>query len=249
VREILASELRPNLQVLATLEDLRLPIKVSKGAAVLVPGRGQVVVVPRAGQLHGFQASLRRRAADHQGDVVRRASRRPKRLQFFLDEGLQLLRVQQRLCLLEEVRLVSGAAALRHKHEGILAALRGHEVNLRGQIRLGVSLGEHGHRRDLRVAQVPPGECVVDPAGEVLLILAVREDTLATLSQDNGRACVLAPRQHTLRCDRRVLEQVPGRELVVVGRLGVLQDLRELGEVPGTEVVLDLGDAPVGELR
>mmetsp|Transcript_102063 Transcript_102063/g.293894 ORF Transcript_102063/g.293894 Transcript_102063/m.293894 type:complete len:359 (+) Transcript_102063:1040-2116(+) len=249
VREVLAAELRANLQVLGALEHLRLPLEVAESSPMLVPRGRQVVVVPGACQLHGLQAGLRGGAADDQGHMVWRAGGRSQRLQLLLDEGFQLLRVQQRLSLLEEVCLVRGAAALGHEHEGVLVALRSHKVDLRGQIRLRVPLGEHGHGRHLRVAQVPAGEGVVDAAGEVPFIVAVGEHILAALAHDNGGACVLAAGQHALRRDRGVLQQIPRGETVIVRGLRVLQDLGQLGEVPRAEVVLDLAHAVVGELR
>mmetsp|Transcript_3863 Transcript_3863/g.10990 ORF Transcript_3863/g.10990 Transcript_3863/m.10990 type:complete len:633 (-) Transcript_3863:269-2167(-) len=248
VHEVLAPELRPDPEAVAYLQDLLLPLRVAVSAAMIVSFLGEAIEVAGRGELDGLEAQLRGQAADDDRQVVGGARGGAQSDDLFREELLQGLGVQDRLRLLEEVRLVRRAPALGHEHELVLVPLHGVEVKLAGQVALGVLLGEHGHRGDLRVAEVPLGVGVVDPVGEVPLVLLVGPDELPLLAHADGGTCVLAAGQHPLGCDRRVLQEVVRRELVVVRRLGVIQDLRQLGEVPGPEVVLDVGDGALREL-
>mmetsp|Transcript_125331 Transcript_125331/g.350974 ORF Transcript_125331/g.350974 Transcript_125331/m.350974 type:complete len:447 (+) Transcript_125331:697-2037(+) len=249
VGEVLAAELRAHPQILASLQQLGLPLQVAKCPAVLVPRGRQVVVVASARELHGLQVHLCRGAADDHGDMVWRACGGSQRLHLLLEERLQLLRVQQGLRLLVEVRLVGGTAALGHEQELVLRALLCVEVDLCGQIRLRVPLGEHRHRRHLGVAQVPPEVCLVHAFGQVALVIAICENILAALAHDDGGARVLASWEHTLGGNDRVLKQVPGGEPVVVGRLRIRKNLRQLPQVTRPQEVLHLCDAVLRQLR
>ena len=66
VGEILATELRPDPDVLGDLEDLLFEPDVAKCAPVLVPGPGQVVQIVGARQLDRLERELGRRPADDQ---------------------------------------------------------------------------------------------------------------------------------------------------------------------------------------
>mmetsp|Transcript_177363 Transcript_177363/g.568714 ORF Transcript_177363/g.568714 Transcript_177363/m.568714 type:complete len:335 (-) Transcript_177363:634-1638(-) len=149
VREVLASELCTHLEVLADLQRLGFPIEIPEGAAVLVARGRKEVVIPRACQLHGLEAHLGRGASDDQRNVVRGASARAQGLHLFLDECLQLLRVEQSLCLLVQVRFVGRAAALGHEMELVGASLGREDVELAREVRLRVLLREHGDWCDL----------------------------------------------------------------------------------------------------
>mmetsp|Transcript_3862 Transcript_3862/g.10983 ORF Transcript_3862/g.10983 Transcript_3862/m.10983 type:complete len:508 (-) Transcript_3862:112-1635(-) len=216
VDEVLAPELRPDPEAVADLQHPLLPPDVAVGAAVVVALPGEAVEVAGGGQLHGLEAQLRREAPDDDGQVVRGARRRAQRHNLLSEELLQSLGVQQRLRLLVEVRFVCGAPALRHEHEVVLVALRGVDVELRGQVALRVLLREHRQRRHLGVAEVPPGVRVVDPVGEVRLVLLVGQDELALLAHAYGGARVLAAGEDPPGRDGRVLQEAPRRELVVV---------------------------------
>mmetsp|Transcript_138450 Transcript_138450/g.350940 ORF Transcript_138450/g.350940 Transcript_138450/m.350940 type:complete len:209 (-) Transcript_138450:460-1086(-) len=197
MREVLAAELRANLQVLADLQHLLLPLEVPESTAMGISGCGQIVVVPRARQLYCLQAQLCGGAPDDQGDVVGWASAGAQGLHLLFDEGFHLLLVEKRLGLLKEVRLVRRAATLRHEHELVGASLRGKEVDLRGQIGFRVLLVEHRHGGDLRVSQVPPCVRLVNTPRDVGLIIAVCKHVLAALTHANGGARVLASWQDT----------------------------------------------------
>ena len=154
VAEVLAAELRADAHLARHLQDRLLHLQVAEGAAELVAARVQVVEVLRGGQLHGLQTGLSGGSADGQRQVVRRTRGGAQRLDLRLDEGHQTLRRQQRLRLLEEVRLVGRAAALRHEHELVLVARDREEVDLSGEVGLRVHLLVHRQRSILAVAQV-----------------------------------------------------------------------------------------------
>ena len=152
--EVLAAELRADAHLARHLQNRLLHLQVAEGAAELVAARVQVVEVLGGGQLHGLQTGLSGGSADDDGEMVRGARSGAQRLDLRLDEGHQTLRRQQRLCLLEEVRLVGRAAALRHEHKLVLVARDREEVDLRGEVGLRVHLLVHRQRSVLTVAQV-----------------------------------------------------------------------------------------------
>jgi hypothetical protein len=140
--------------------------------------------------------------------VVRRARRRADQAQLLVQELHHPLRVQQRLRLLVEVRLVGRAAALGHEEElvgvRLTARVLGVELDLGRQVGAGVALVPHGERRELGVAQVQPGVRLVHTLGDGLLVGAVGEHVPAALAHHDRRAGVLAHRQHAAGRDVRV---------------------------------------------
>ena len=88
------------------------------------PSVGSVVQVAGRGELGDLERVLGRHPADHDRQVVRRAGRGAERAQLLVEEPGQPLRVQQRLRLLVEERLVGRAAALGHHQELVLRRLR-----------------------------------------------------------------------------------------------------------------------------
>lgn len=154
VAEVLAAELRADAHLARHLQNGLLHLQVAEGAAELVAARVQIVQVLRGGQLHRLQTRLSGGAADGERQMVGRTRSSAQRLDFRLDEGHQTLRRQQSLRLLEEVRLVRRAAALRHEHELVLVARDREQVDLRGQVGLRVHFLVHRQRSVLAVAQV-----------------------------------------------------------------------------------------------
>ncbi len=248
VAEVLAAELCPDPDPLRELEDLLLEILVPEAVAQLGALARQFVQVVRGGVLGGLQRVLRAGAADDDRQVVRGAGGGPEGADLLLQEPHHGGLVQDGLGLLVEERLVGAAAALRHEQELVGAAVRGVELDLRRQVGAGVLLLPHGERSHLRVPQVQPGVRVVDAVGEGLLVLAPGEDLLTALAHHDRRAGVLAHREHARRGDVRVLQQVQRHELVVRGRLRVVDDAPQLGEVRGPQIVLDVVDRLFGEL-
>ena len=244
VAEVLAAELRADAEPLGEREHLGLQLVVAEPVPDRGPRRRQVVEVVGGGVLRGLQGVLRGRAADDQGEVVRRAGGRAQRADLLLEVGHQPGRAEHRLGLLEEVGLVRRAAALGHEQELVrrLVPRRrvGVELDLRRQVGAGVALLPHGERRHLRVAQVQLGVGVVDPAADGRLVGARRQDVLAALAHDDRGAGVLAHRQHPAGRDVRVLQQVQRHEPVVGRGLRVVEDPPQLREVGRPQEVRDV---------
>ena len=118
VAEVLAAELRADAGLLRELEHLlpRARRRGSRGRA-RCPSVGQRVEVARRRELRRLQRELGRRAADDDGEVVRRARRGAERAHLLVEERAAGSRVEQRLGLLEQVALVGRAAALGHEQE------------------------------------------------------------------------------------------------------------------------------------
>ena len=240
VAEVLAAELGTDAELLHLGEDLGLELEVTEAVAQRgALGRQRVEVAGR-GQLGGLDRELGRRAPDDDRQVVRRAGGGAEGPQLLVEEPRQALRVEQRLGLLEQVALVGRAAALGHEQQLVGVAVDGRDLDLRGQVRLGVDLVPHGERGQLAVAQVVALVGVEHAAGDGLLVAAAGEHELALLALDDGGAGVLAHGQHAARRDAGVLEEVEGDEAVVGRRLGILEDAAELTEVAGPEIVGDL---------
>ena len=101
--------------------------------------------------------------------------------------------------------------------------------------------------RELAVAQVLLGVGLAHALGERRLVRPLGPDVAALLGDDDGGAGVLAHRQHAARGDVGVLQEVVGDELVVAGRLGVVEDFCELGEMAGPQEVVDVDHRLLGE--
>ena len=120
-------------------------------------------------------------------------------------------------------------------------SLRGRvELDLRRQVGAGVLLLPHRQRGELGVAQVQLGVGVVDAAADRLAVVGAGEHALGLLAHHDRGAGVLAHRQHAAGGDVGVLEQVERDEAVVPRRLGVVDDLAQLGEVRRAQVVADV---------
>ncbi len=183
--------------------------------------------------------------------MVRRAGGGADPPQLLLQERQHPGRVQQRLGLLVQERLVGRAAALGHEEElvGVLVARIGvcGDLDLCGEVRTGVLLLPHGDRCVLRVAQVELGVGVEDALGKGLLVDALREDVLSALRADDRSAGVLTHREDAAGGDVGVLEEVEGDELVVVAGLFVVEDVAQLLQVRGAQVVRDVVHCGLGE--
>ena len=127
-----------------------------------------------------------------------------------------------------------------------IAAL-GIKLDLRRHVRAGVLLLEHGDRRQLRIAQIAPEIRIARPLGQRRLVVAVGPDQPALLAHDDRGAGILTHRQHATGGDIGVLEEVVGDEFVVIGGLGVFDDVLEAGEVSWAQQVIDVGERGLGE--
>ena len=117
VAEVLAAELRTDAERLGQLEDLLLELDIAEPVRCRGARGGEVVEVVRGGVLGRLQCELSAGAADHDGEVVRRARGRAERADLLVEELEHPLRVQDRLGLLVEEGLVGRAAALGHEEE------------------------------------------------------------------------------------------------------------------------------------
>ncbi len=243
VAEILAAELRADAHLLRQLVDFLFHRDVAEGVRVVAAGRRQFVVVARRGELDRLEVEFGRQAADDDGQVIRRAGGRAEREDLLLQETHEPVVRQQRRRRLVEEGLVGRTAALDHEQELVGVFAFRVDVDLRRQIGLGVLLLEHRDRRELRIAQVLLLVGVAHALGDGALVLAVGEDEAALLGHDDRRARVLAHRQNAAGGDVGVLQQIVGDELVVRGRLGIVEDLGELGEMarPQQMVGVDRG--------
>mmetsp|Transcript_99449 Transcript_99449/g.315640 ORF Transcript_99449/g.315640 Transcript_99449/m.315640 type:complete len:386 (-) Transcript_99449:1024-2181(-) len=106
VHKVLASVLRADPEAVTHPQHLLLPPGVAVGAATIVSCRREVVQVAGRSKLHRLEAELCGQPSDDNREVVWRASGGAQSHDLLCDEGLKGLRVQQRLRLLEEIRLV-----------------------------------------------------------------------------------------------------------------------------------------------
>ena len=247
VAEVLAAELRADARLLRQLHDRGLQLEVADGVAALTAPGGQIVEVAAARQLDGLECELGRRAADDDGEMIGRAGGGAEHAQLLLDEGEQRRRVEQRLGLLEEERLVGRAAALGDEQEMVFVPRDGVELDLRRQVGAGVHLLVHAERRELRIAQVGARVSLVDAARQRRFVVAAGPHPLALLAEHDRRAGVLTRGQHHPGGDVGVLQHVESDEAVVRRRLGVVEDLAQLRQMAGTEEVRDVADGRGGE--
>ena len=94
-------------------QDLGLEIEVTECLTGDRPTGRQAIEILGAGQLGRLDRELCGRAADHDGEVIRRARRGAQRLHLVEQPRQQGLLVEQRLGLLEQVALVGATTALR----------------------------------------------------------------------------------------------------------------------------------------
>ena len=99
----------------------------------------------------------------------------------------------------------------------------------------------------LRIAQVALEVGVARAFGERRLVVAVGEHEAALLAHDDGGAGVLAHGQHAAGRDIGVLEKIVGHELVVVARLGIVEDRAQLLEMPGPQQMINVAEGGFGE--
>ena len=141
--------------------------------------------------------------------------------------------IQERLGLLEEIALVGGAAALGDEEELVLGAGGGVEVDLGREVGAGVDLLVHVEGHGLGVAEVLLGVGLVDPSGEVLLVLHAGPDLLALLADDGGGAGVLAEGELELGGDLGVRKKAMATPLSFMEASGSREDLATISLCSG----------------
>ena len=194
----------------------------------------------RRSELGGLHGELGRRPADDNSEVVGRACRGAEGLQLLEQPRQQRLLVEQRLGLLEEVRLVGAPAPFGDEQELVGVTVDGADLDLRRQVGPRVALLVHRQRGHLAVAQVRREVGLLHAGGDRRLVAAAGDHELALLRLDDRRARVLAHRQDTAGGDHGVLQQVEGDETIVVGGLRVVEDPAQLFEVAGAQEVGDV---------
>ena len=153
------------------------------------------------------------------------------------DELGERLLVQQGLGLLVKECLVGRTAALGDEEKLVLhTGLATVDVDLRRQVGTGILLVGHGERHDLRITQITLLVSLVDPAGDALGVVGPGEDVLALVADADGRTGILTRGQLALGRDALIEQHGVSHELVVVGSLGIVEDVAQLLQVGGTQV-------------
>ena len=247
VAEIFAAELRADAERLGELVDLGFERKIAEGMRLLRALYGERVEVAGGGELHRLHRLLGREAADDDGEMVGRAGGGAEREDLLLEKGEEPVMRQDRGRRLEEEAFVGAPAALGDEQELIGVLALGVDLDLRRQVRARVLLLEHGEGRELRITQIALEIGVPHALGDRALVLALGEDEPALLSHDDRGAGILAHRQHAARRDIGVLEKIISDEFVVRGRLGVIEDARELGEMTRAQKMVDVDESLLGK--
>ncbi len=240
VAEIFAAELGADTGRLGQLVDFLFHGEIAERMAEFRARCRQVVEIARGGELHGLQVHFGGGAADDDRQVIGRAGGRAERQDLLLQELDQTVVGQKGRRALEQEGLVGRSAALGHEQElvGVLAFRI--ELDLRRHVVGGVLFLKHRQRRELRIAQVLLEIGIARAFAEGGFIGAVGPDPAALLAHDDGRAGVLAHGQDACGRNAGVLQKVEGDELVVFGCFRIVQDLLELFQVAGTQVVVDI---------
>ena len=209
VAEVLAAELGTDVHVAGHVEDFFFHFQVSETVGGFASVGGKSVEVAGAGVLCGLESVFSGGTTDNDAKVVGRAGGGAEAADLAFQEVHHGFVVKDGFGLLEEVALVSGAAAFSHEEE-VVVAVRFRlgvsiEFDLRGEVAAGVLFLVHGQWCVLGVAQVVLGVGVVDAARESTLVGTFGKDVLAAFALDNGGASVLAHGEGSLRGDDGVL--------------------------------------------
>ena len=236
MRHVFTAELCSQTDLVRFLQQLLLQLDIAESASGLVARRRQRVVIVRRSQFDGQQVLLRTRTTDHDGDMIRRASRCTKALHFLHEEGDESTRVlDARLGLLIEIGFVRRTATFGDAEELILRAFSSLQVNLRRKVAFGVHFVVHVQRRVLRVTQIALGVRIEHTAAQRFLVLKARPHLLSFLAVDDCRSCILAQRQLTLASHFGIAQEGQCYIFVVGRSLGVAQNLRHLLVVRATQ--------------
>ena len=127
-----------------------------------------------------------------------------------------------------EIGLVGAAAALGDHHKAVFAAAGGLDVNLGGEVALGVDLIVHIQRRVLAVAEVFLRIGIEHAETQGFFVLKIGPDLLALFTVNDGGAGVLTEREDAFYGRFGIAKELQGHILVVVRRLRVLENGRHL---------------------
>ena len=249
VYEVLAAELGANARLLANVENLFFHFEVAENTAAFGTARRNIVEVAAASELHHVRVHFGRGTANHDSEVVRRASGCTESLHFFGEELFQGLRVEERLGHRPVVSLVGRATALSDEQELHLGAFFGVDVDLGRQVTTGILLFVHRERCNLAVAEVLGGVSVVDTFRNSFGVIKARPHLLALVGNADGRTGVLAEREDALRGNAGILEHGEGDKLVVIRSFRILENLGDLGRVGRTEAEFNFFECSLSDLR
>ena len=224
VGHILAAELCSESDFVGLLEQSCFELDVAEGTAGLIAAGRQTVIVMGGSQLHGEKVLLCRSAADHEGNVIRRAGCGAEALHLLheeRDEGTRIL--DTGLGLLIEITLVGRAAALGHHKETVFVTLGGLYIYLGREVALGIDLIVHVQRGILGVAEILLGVGLEDAEGYGLLILETCPYLLSLLAVHDCGAGILTERKLALRRNLGVAQESQGHIFVVGAGLRVAE--------------------------
>ena len=233
--EVLAAKLRANAEFLAHFQNLLFHLQVAEGPAVVIALGGQGIEVPRTGEFGCFEGVFRRRAPYYQREVIGRAGRCAEFAQALVDKIAQPIRREQGAGFLKEQTLVGGPAAFCHDHELVLIPLIRIDLDLRGQIGLGIRLLKHIERRHLAVAQIRFPKRLGNAVRERGLVATICPHAMALFAHHNDRARVLTHGQDPPGRDVGVFEHFNGDEPVVVRGFGVVENFAQLLQMRGPQ--------------
>ena len=234
--EVFSAKLGADADLAGDSEEFFFQLEIAEGLAVFVALGGEVVVIFGGGEFDGFQAGLGGSAADDESEVVGRAGGGAEGTHFFDAEFSEALGVEEGFRFLIEEGLVGGAASLVDEEEIVFVSGGGVELDLGGEVILGVDLLIHGKGGDLRVAEVFLGVGFVDSFGEVGFVVGSGPDVLTFFPHDDGGAGVLTAGEDAVSGNLSILEKHEGDHAVVLGGLGVIEDGGDLLEVGGAEL-------------
>ena len=190
-----------------------------------------------------------RGTANHDSEVVRRASGCTESLHLFGEELFQGLRVEERLGHRPVISLVGRTTALGDEQELHFGTFFGVDVDLSREVATGVLFFVHRQGSNLAVAKVLGGVSVVDTFRNRFGVIKARPDLLALVGNANSRTRVLAERENALGGNAGVLEHGEGDKLVVIRSFRVLENLGDLGRVGRAQAEFNFFESSLSNLR
>ena len=246
VNKVFTAKLCTDTALLADFEHFGLPFEVTESTTTLVTAGRKVIEIACRSLFNGCQVSLGRSTAHNNCQVVGRTSRSAQVFDVFGDEFGQVLLGQQGFGLLVEESFVGRATTFGDEQEFILVAFGGIEVDLSRQVGAAVFLVEHSEGNNLRITQVTLGVGLVNTARDALGIVHTGINILALLADTDCGTGILTGGEFALGSHALVYEHSIGNEFIVIGSLGVVEDIIEFLEMRAAQIERHIG---IGLLR
>ena len=147
-----------------------------------------------------------------------------------------------------EEGFVSRTPTLGHEKKVVAIAVRREQVDLSGQVALGIDLFIHGERCHLRIAQVFLCVCIIDAFGKRGLVTPTRPDSLAFFTKDNGGARVLAKGQNAMGGDLGISEHSQRDRTIIFCSFRIVKNRSDLLQVLRAEAKGDVFHRCFGEI-